>query len=191
MNAVTDKPKFPRALAQRVADDLCAVLSPLCDRIVVAGSLRRGKATVGDVEILYIGRTETRPDCADMFGSIEVNLADEAISGLEKAGVIERRRNVAGSEMYGPKNKLVRHCETGLPVDLFATTAPCWWNYLVCRTGPADSNMRICMAAQRQGWKWNPYGPGFSQGDEIREMTSEEDVFAFVGLPCLPPSERI
>jgi hypothetical protein len=29
---------------------------------------------------------------------------------------------------------------TGIPVDLFAATEDNWWNYLVCRTGPADSN---------------------------------------------------
>ena len=131
-----------------------------------------------------------RQDPADMFASITVNLADEAISALEKSGVLERRKNVKGSEMYGPKNKLMRHCASGLPVDLFAATAENWWNYLVCRTGPADSNTRICMAAQDRGWKWNPYGAGFSRDGETRAMESEAEVFAFVGLPYAQPEER-
>ena len=174
----------------KVAAELCAALKPVCAKIIVAGSLRRRKATVGDVEILYIGKTEVRQDPADMFARITVNLADEAIAALEKSGVLERRKNKNGSEMYGAKNKLMRHHATSLPVDLFAATSENWWNYLVCRTGPADSNTRICMAAQDRGWKWNPYGAGFSRGDEVRAMESEADVFAFVGLPYEQPEAR-
>ena len=174
----------------KVAAELCAALKPACEKLVVAGSLRRRKPDVGDVEILYIGKTEVRQDPADMFASITVNLADEVTAALEKSGVLERRKNVNGSEMYGPKNKLMRHLATGLPVDLFAATVENWHNYLVCRTGPADSNTRICMAAQERGWKWNPYGAGFSRDGEIRPMTSEEEVFAFVGLPYAQPEER-
>lgn len=185
------KPRFPNAVGMAVAAELCRALKPVCDRLIVAGSLRRRRPTVGDVEILYICRTETRPNPEDMFGTLTVNLADEMIAALEKEGVLERRTNVNGSEMYGPKNKLMRHRATGLPVDLFAATPENWWNYLVCRTGPADSNTRICMAAQARGWKWNPYGVGFSRDGETRAMQSEEEVFAFVGLPYAKPEHRL
>jgi DNA polymerase (family 10) len=187
---MNEKPRFARAVGMQVAAELCAALKPVCERLIVAGSLRRRRATVGDVEILYISKTEVRPDPQDMFARLTVNLADEAIAALEKSGVLERRRNVNGSEMYGPKNKLMRHRATGLPVDLFAATPDNWFNYLVCRTGPADSNTRICLAAQARGWKWNPYGAGFARGDETRAMHSEAEVFAFVGLPYVPPKDR-
>ncbi len=183
-------PRFPNEVGMQVAAELCRVLKPVCERLVVAGSLRRRKATVGDVEILYIGKTEVRQDPADMFASITVNLADEQIAALEKVGTLERRKNVNGSTMYGSKNKLMRHRVSGLPVDLFAATSANWWNYLVCRTGPADSNTRICLAAQARGWKWNPYGAGFSRGLESVAMASEEEVFAFVGLPYANPEDR-
>jgi DNA polymerase (family 10) len=185
-----EKPRFPRDVGMRVAAELCAALKSVCERLVVAGSLRRRKPTVGDVEILYIGKTETCQDPEDMFGRITFNLADEVIAELEKRGVLERRKNLNGSTMYGVKNKLMRHAATGLPVDFFSATPDNWWNYLVCRTGPAESNTRICMAAQERGWKWNPYGEGFSRGGETRAMASEEEVFAFVGLPYAKPEER-
>lgn len=179
-----EKPRFPYEVGRKVAAELLTALNPGCDRLVIAGSLRRRQPTVGDVEFLYISRTEVRPDPADMFASITVSLADEAIAALEKSGVLERRRNVKGSEMYGPKNKLMRHRATGLPVDLFAATRENWWNYLVCRTGPAESNTRIAQAAQARGWQWNPYGAGFSRAGETHAIGSEAEVFAFVGLPC-------
>lgn len=188
------KVRFPRAVAITVAAELCKALEPVCERLIVAGSLRRMKADVGDVEILYIGKPEVRQEPADMFASVTVNLADEMIRSLEISAVLLRRKNVNGSEMYGPKNKLMCHRATGLPVDLFAATPENWWNYLVCRTGPAESNTRICMAAQDRGWKWNPYGVGFSRpsglGVEIRAMESEAEVFAFVGLPYAEPKDR-
>lgn len=190
----TDKPRFPNQIGMKVAAELCAALKPVCERIIVAGSLRRRKPTVGDVEILYIGKTEVRQDPADMFANITINLADEAISALENSGVLERRKNVNGSEMYGPKNKLMRHRATSLPVDLFAATAENWWNYLVCRTGPGESNIAVASAAQAKGWKWNPYGSGFSRQigltTEQHVVTSEREVFEFVGLPYLEPEKR-
>lgn len=190
MSAAVDKPRFPSAIALTVAAEICKQLSPVCDRLIVAGSLRRRKPTVGDLEILYVSKTEVRRDPADMFSEIRVNLADDAIAALEKSGVLERRKNINGSEMFGPKNKLMRHRRTGLPVDLFAATTANWWNYLVCRTGPAESNTRIAMAAQDRGWKWNPYGEGFSRRGEIRSMNSEAEVFAFVGLHYKEPAMR-
>lgn len=174
----------------KVAAELCAALKPACDRLIVAGSLRRRKPTIGDVEILYIPRTETRQVPGDMFASSSVNLADEVIASLEASGVLDRRKNINGSVMFGPKNKLMRHIPTGLPVDLFTGTPENWFNYLVCRTGPADSNTRICMAAQARGWKWNPYGAGYSNGNESVPMLSEAAVFEFVGLPYEQPENR-
>lgn len=188
--AQTAKPRFPHATGMKVAAEICRALKPACERLIVAGSLRRHKPRIGDLEILYIAKTELRRDPFDMFGTITVDLAEETIATLEKSGILERRQNVKGSESYGPKNKLMRHCATGLPVDLFAATPLNWWNYLVCRTGPAESNMLICLAARARGWKWNPYGAGFSHEGEIRPMTSEAEVFEFVGLPYLKPESR-
>lgn len=190
---MSDKPKFPNAVGTAVAGHLLDYLRPATDRIIVAGSLRRGKIMVGDVELLYIPKTEVRPDPQDMFATVTVNLVDEVIASLEKDGVLERRKNVSGWEAgFGIKNKLMSHKKTGIPVDLFSTTEEAWFNYLVCRTGPADSNTRICVAAQRKGWKWNPYGSGFTnnRSGEMRVMESEEAVFKFVGLPYLPPEKR-
>ena len=182
--------RFARRVAIAVARDVCDWLRPACARLIVAGSLRRRRPDVGDIEILYIPLSEERQ--SDLFFTEEASLADERIEALEARGVLERRMNIIGREMYGPQNKLMRHCETGIPVDLFATTAEAWHNYLVCRTGPAASNTRIAVAARLRGWKWNPYGPGFTNlaTGEVRPIGSEEGVFAFVGLPYHQPKER-
>lgn len=185
-----EKQRWPRPEAVRVAQEVARALKPHCLRIIVAGSVRRGKPNVGDVEILYISKTQMRLKDGEMFEQHEANLADDAIKELEKTGVLERRKNVNGSTVFGQKNKLMVHVATGMPVDLFSTTEESWFNDLVCRTGPAESNTLIAMAAQRKGFKWNPYGPGFTDRhmSSIR-MISEREVFQFVNLPW--PNNRV
>ena len=182
-----EKPRWPRAEALHVAEEICEALRAVTVKREIAGSLRRGKTMVGDIELLYIPRWSVAP--LDMFSDLQ-NLAEKAIATLVEEGVLMARRNRNGGVAWGEKNKLAVHCRTGIPVDLFAATEANWWNYLVCRTGPAALNTRICVAAQRKRWKWNPYGAGFSREGEIVTMTSEADVFEFVGLPYQKPEER-
>jgi DNA polymerase (family 10) len=191
---MSDKKKWPREEAMKVAEQLCRILKPICDRLIVAGSLRRQKETVGDIEILYIPKYEPRQ--IELFISTYINLADEGLDQLMNDGVIEPRKNVRGAETYGPKNKYTIHRASGLPVDFFSATEENWWNYLVCRTGPKESNIRISAQALQRGWEWKPYSSGFSKGGplfkdyEEHAVTSEKDVFEFVGLPYLKPELR-
>jgi DNA polymerase/3'-5' exonuclease PolX len=193
----TAKRKYPRADAIAVARELTRGLECGCVRLKVAGSLRRMKREVGDVELVYVPRWIEEADPADLFGGgakLRVNVVDRVLGELLKLGVIEKRLNKVGRTAWGEANKLAVHVASGIPVDFFAATEENWWNYLVCRTGGAESNTAICLAAIDKGWKWNPYGEGFSRpsgiGREVRAMRSEEEVFAFVGMEYLPPAER-
>lgn len=186
---MSDKRKYPRTQALAVAKEIMSPLADVTLRIAVAGSLRRGKPEVGDVEIVYVPLTDTVP--VDLFGgTVARDLAAARIEQLVISNLLAKRLNHDGHPTWGPKNKLAVHVASGIPVDLFATTEECWWNYLVCRTGSAETNKQICIAAQERGWKWNPYGPGFSRGCETESVTSEAEVFAFVGLPYMPPEKR-
>ena len=106
-------------------------------------------------------------------------------------GTLAKRQSKIGGTAWGDKNKLAVH-RSGMPVDLFRTVPESWWNYLVCRTGPADSNTRIATEAQRRGYRWNPYGIGYTKlaDGTVTAMDSEAAVFAFVGLPYAEPWER-
>lgn len=186
------KPKFPRALAMSAAAELVREIRPYCERIIVAGSLRRRKPMVGDIEMVYVPMM-VEGKKSDLFK--EPELVDAVAVRLEylieERKSISRRLNKEGRESWGPKNKLAVHLESGVPVDFFATTESAWWNYLVCRTGPAESNIRICQAAEARGWKWKPYAAGFELEDgKIFPMMSEREVFEFVGLKYREPWER-
>ncbi len=186
-----EKRKWPHAEAFAAATELVAALGDHVLRIEIAGSLRRQKPQVGDIELLMIPKVIELPDPESVFGEVvATNMTDARIKRLEATGVLARRKNVKGSEMFGEKNKLMVHVATGIPVDLFATTEASWFNYLVCRTGPLESNVAICNAAIGKGWKWEPYSPGFKRIGYTEPMHSERQVFEFVGLPYHEPQFR-
>lgn len=190
--------KVPASEALAIARLFVQFLKPRCEKIVVAGSLRRRKPAVSDIEILFIPSFEVERDPWDLFDAKrQVNRTERAIFALLGAGVLSKRPNVNGVEAWGEKNKLGVHVESGVAVDLFTATRENWFNYLVCRTGGAESNVRICNAAIARGWKWNPYGSGFSRtnpawSDRVEQhvVRSEREVFEFIGLPYLEPCER-
>lgn len=189
---MSDKPRFHDPEAIAVANEMLRWLDPACERIIIAGSLRREKPTVGDVEILYSPKTEERSDPADMFASMRVNLADEVIATMESAGVLERRKNVAGRETFGPLNKLMRHRASGIPVDLFSEPSLAdWWRSLVIRTGPKELNVRLITTAAKRGIGVHAYGTGLTdmRGNPIA-CESEEQFFSICGARYLQPKDR-
>ena len=75
----------------RAAAELCAALKSASERLVVAGSLRRQKPTIGDIEILYIGKPAQHRVKGDFFATYTANLADEVIEALERGRVVDRK----------------------------------------------------------------------------------------------------
>lgn len=180
----TGKTRWPLEQAMGVAAELIGLLAPSCERIAVAGSVRRGRPTVGDIELVYISATVASPS---LFGDMTESKMEDAICRLLSDGVLARRRDRMFAVTWGAVNKLAVHEASGIPVDLFATTPGCWHNYMVCRTGPADSNLAIARAAMRRGWKWTPYGHGFEDArGEVIVVKSEREVFDLLGLPPPP-----
>lgn len=169
-----------------IAEKFVEFLTPHCHRIVVAGSIRRRKPFVSDIEILLVSKLGRDTDPTDLFGAqVERAAADMALETLLGLGVITKRGG------WGPENKFGTHAKSGIPIDFFSTTERNWWNALVVRTGPAKSNKAIASAAIARGWKWHAYGDGFSRGDrETFVVRQERDAFDHVGLPYLLPDKR-
>ena len=191
---MSGKTKFPREAALAVARELTVALTPLCERMIFAGSLRRLKPEVGDIEVVFIPKIEAHPDPDDLLGHlIPTSLVDAWLAGEIKAGRMERRRNVNGSPLWGPVNKLARHMASGIGVDFFQADRRNWYSLLVCRTGSAESNTRICNAAIERGLRWDMYAGLRDRlsGVLVFEPASERALFERVGLPYLEPKDRV
>lgn len=186
---MSEKKKWRAADAILLASVLKTLIGQYCERIEIAGSLRRQKEWVGDIELLYIPRFEERPD--GLFDKKPVSLVDECLDAMLKAGELQKRPSKTGVFTWGAQNKLGIHVETGIPVDFFATDAVRWWVALVIRTGSKETNLRLTTGAQKRGGQIHAYGSGvtFKDGREVT-ATSEQEVFDLCGVPYLPPEKR-
>lgn len=184
-----DKIRYQYAVAMRVAENICESLRPLCENIIIAGSLRRRKPDVGDIEILYVARIENRPD--GLFDTRNFNPVDELLEIALREGNLCKRPNVRGHFTWGEKNKLAVHLPSSIPVDFFATTKENWWCSLVIRTGGKETNLKLTTGAQRLGRTLNAYGAGITCSDgTVIPATSERHVFELCNVPYLDPENR-
>jgi len=188
-----EKRRWPLEFAEVVATTLVARLGPRCKRIQVAGSIRRRKLIVGDVEILCI------PDIVTLTNVLrepvkQLDRLDQELQNLIRAGYLDHRyqlNNPGRRIAYGPLNKCLTHVPSGMPVDVFCTTEEGWAMALVVRTGPKELNVRLMSAARAKGLRGHAYGKGYTLPDGSPLVCrTEEEVFAAVGWPYLPPEER-
>jgi hypothetical protein len=175
--------------ARAVIGELVELLRPACERIEIAGSVRRGKLEVHDAEVVIIPTPDLLP-LTDTL--IEYGTAKYALYG-------EKRTKRWGPNYRGLLFKDIK-CE------LFMTHEDSWGYQYWLRTGPGDANTYImkwlnmphAKAPVRfrdgYGWysrNWRHDGKGWVADDKRRlRIASEEDLFAVLGMPFLPPSER-
>ncbi len=187
------KGRHPYAEALRVAERLKALLSPFCERIEIAGSLRRRKETVGDIELVAVPKMLT---VQGLFGpmGMDQSLLDEHLA--EHPDVYRQVR--AGERM-----KELRF--EGYPVDLFVTTREQWGVIFTLRTGSADFSQWLVTSREKGGgrmdcrivsegrvWRWVvPEGKPFAPPEREALATPEEkDVFEALGVDWVPLEKR-
>ena len=161
-----------RPLATSIVDGLRALLpADAIQRIEIAGSLRRWRETIGDVDILVVSPTPA--DVIEAFGGLP-QVSDVIASGETKASVI---------------------LTTGLQVDLRVVEARHWGAALQYFTGSKEHNVSVRELAQRQGWSLNEYGltatgsRAASEGDQ-RFFQEEEELYEFLGMAWVAPELR-
>lgn len=185
------KQLYPACEAWQVARPLVFAMQQVCERVEIAGSLRRKKSEVGDIEILFIPKIGDAG--TDLFDRTPISLADRLIEGWLKDGLLAKRPNKRGHFAWGEENKLAIHVQSGIPVDLFSTTERKWWNSLVCRTGGKANNLLVTRTANDKGYSFEAYGTGYRNlmGGPHHDCTSERDVFEFIGLEYKEPQDRL
>jgi DNA polymerase/3'-5' exonuclease PolX len=190
---VSDVERHPLAYAEHVAAELRGLLAPACERIEIAGSVRRRRMEVKDIELVAVPRIETRAG-ADLWGSSETvdalswRLASLADVLRPRAVVLHRADGTdVSSRRVGNAYQALEYA--GMPIDLFIVRPPAEWGVLFAlRTGPGDWNTKIVTDCKR-------YFRRVSGGQVLHFGTvipcpEERDFFAAVGQPWLDPWER-
>jgi DNA polymerase (family 10) len=149
-------------IAHRIEAALARV--PGVERAVVAGSIRRHRATIGDVDVLVAAR---KPDPVS-----------KAFENLPEVRTVHAR---------GPTKTLVR-LTNGMDADLRVVPPDSFGAALLYFTGSKAYNVALRRVAQKKGLKLNEYGL-FRRGKPVAAKT-EEDVYAALGLAWVPPELR-
>lgn len=179
---------FDRLAVLPVAERFVDLLAPYCERIAIAGSIRRNRPKVGDIEILFVPKV--RVESVDFFATKEIPLTEAIFENLLATGEVSLRFGVSGSTAWGLKNKL-GITKNGVPIDFFSTSIENWFVSLVIRTGSKRTNLSLTTGAQKLGRRLNAYGSGVTCSDySVIPARSEEDVFKLCGVPYMDPEYR-
>lgn len=186
---MTDKARVPLAEARQRAAVIVGLLLPHCDRIAIAGSIRREKPTIGDIEIVCVPKTTPTGLFGD--GPPACDVTAECDRWLE-TGRASHRLDKNGRKSYGQKYK--RLVFDGFALDLFSVVDPGSWGViLTIRTGSAEFSHSLVTPRDHGGRM--PRGMSVAQGflwrDGVAVPCLEEiDFFREIGLGWIDPKER-
>jgi DNA polymerase (family 10) len=161
--------RYLLSYAEAVATELIEALGqvPGVEAVTPAGSLRRGRETVGDLDLLVTGPAAT--------------------AALERFVTYPRVEEVLGR---GENKASARVGREGLQVDVRALAPEHFGAALQYFTGSKDHNVAIRTRAVKMGFKLSEYGLFRVEGDIRVAGETEAEVYEALGLPWIPPELR-
>lgn len=149
--------------AQKIANAVVESLSPYCQRIEIAGSIRRKVPWVNDVDLVLIPE-----DPWSLHGEL-MKLGQVKMSG----------------------KKIMRVMIGSTQIDIYIAGEDTWATLLLIRTGSTQNNIRLCSRAKDMGWHLHASGDGlFNETGERIAGESELSIYNALGLPFQRPEER-
>jgi DNA polymerase/3'-5' exonuclease PolX len=139
------------------------------ERATIAGSIRRRRPIVHDVDIVF------DPDISRAIFLSDTNrIACHPLVAVSKWG-----------------NKLAAITWHGIPIDLYFSEPETFNTLLLIRTGSVQNNIRLATIAKRKGWKLHASGEGlFDEKGERIAGDSERSIYDALGEPWQEPWER-
>ena len=150
--------------AVRIIDSLTEACT--FDEIAYAGSLRRMRETIGDLDILVAAADAEQ--IMDAFTSMP-RVAEVLAKGSTKTTIVTRR---------------------GLQVDLRVVPYDAWGAALIYFTGSKAHNIKIREIAVKKGLKLSEWGLFHAKDGSLIAAHNEEVVYEALGLPWIPPAMR-
>lgn len=209
----------PLEIARRVATRFGQELAPFCDRIEIAGSIRRAKPDIADIEMVCIPKTRQEegppPDLFSPPPTIEVNQVWEAIEAMGTAVCLPIKLQVSQQQRFADAYALpvwperdphwhrkrlknaARYFKLLLPrsgfkVDLFLATPETWGVTLAIRTGSSEFSRALVTRWTRiSGGGHSKEGQLHDRDGRIVPTPEERDVFQACKLRYIAPPLRI
>ena len=155
--------------AEKIAALFKTTIEAQCELIEVAGSIRRQKPTVHDIDFVVVAK-----------GDAEWQKINEKLRQLKA------KPNCSGNSVI----KAFVPCKDGLfQVDFYRAKPSTFGVHLLVRTGSADHNMWLAGHAFSKGMRLK-YSEGLIKDDVAIAGETEQGVFDALGLPCPLTSKR-
>jgi DNA polymerase (family X) len=160
--------------AQAEADKLAEYLEkyPGIDRITPAGSLRRGRETVGDLDILVTGTA----CCSE--------------EGRQKAIAYVAKYPPLMDVIASGDNKISFHLRSGMQVDVRLLPPESFGAAMQYFTGSKAHNVALRQRALKMGYTLNEYSLATLEGEKPVAGKTEEEIYARLKLDYIPPEMR-
>ena len=158
--------RFRLDTAHETAEILAAWLhdSKAVEEVTPAGSLRRGRETVGDLDLLVTGRDNA-------------SIADHFVKFPGIASILAK-----GDDKVSVKLK------NDMQVDVRMLERSAYGAALQYFTGSKEHNVALRHRAKRNGWTLNEYG--LYHGEKLLASRTEGEIYEKLGLPWIPPELR-
>ncbi|MEZ5334049.1 MAG: DNA polymerase/3'-5' exonuclease PolX [Methanolobus sp.] len=163
-----DHGRHPMALAREIARNIAGELdsSDHIEKVTIAGSLRRKKDTVGDIDLIAVS---SEPEKA-IQAFVNIGNVEEILeSGKSKAALIY---------------------QGNFHVDLRIVEKEHYGSMLQHFTGSKEHNIHLRKLALSKGYSLNEYGFTDEKSMQVTPCSAEKDVYNFLGLDFLPPELR-
>src|SRR5271165_5166727 len=159
--------------AQEAAEELAKYLLAFegFERVTPAGSLRRGRETAGDLDLLVTGPA-CRPEKTG--AGVEYVAAYSGIADLIVKG----------------ENKVSFHLESGMQVDVRLLPTESYGAALQYFTGSKAHNVSLRQRALKMGYTLSEWALARLDDESVVAAATEEEIYAALGIDWIPPEMR-
>jgi DNA polymerase (family X) len=166
--------RFHLDVADETAQKIMEYLSGTdgVDKITPAGSLRRGRETIGDLDLLVTGKAGT--------------------SGKERDALVAKITAFPGilEVIAQGENKVSFKLRSGMQVDVRMLPPESFGAAMQYFTGSKSHNVTLRQRALKMGFTLNEYGLATLEGNKRVAGKTEEEIYAKLGLDLIPPEMR-
>ena len=164
--------RMPLASARRIGKEILGAIKefPGVQKAELAGSLRRLKETIGDIDIIILAEPRNRKRIVEKFVQLP-QVRKVLAKGTTKASVILRQGEVQVDI------RLVHDYEYGSAMLYF--------------TGSKEHNIKLRIRARNLGYKINEYGLFEIATGKRYAGSTEEEMYAMLKLKYIPPEKRL
>ncbi|MFZ9388518.1 MAG: helix-hairpin-helix domain-containing protein [Chitinophagaceae bacterium] len=164
--------RMPLAIAKAIGNEILGEIReiPGVQKAELAGSIRRGKETIGDIDIIILAEPSERKKIVERFTRLR-GISKILAKGTTRASAVLKTRNVQVDI------RLVHDYEYGSAMLYF--------------TGSKEHNIKLRIRARELGFKINEYGLFETATGKRLAGSTEEEIYDRLKLRFIPPEKRL